>query len=139
MNESVNFTLSYINKTGEWRLSDYKGKVIVLTFWASWCPDCSVDLPKKEQLFQSMDPSKVELVSINVLGRERSREEAEKYANKFLSQPSLIDNGRDVYDLFHCEGVPTTIIIDQHGKVHQTFGDKSNFLDIVQSIGEVVE
>lgn len=132
------FELSYINQPSTYRLSDHFGKVIVLTFWASWCPDCGRDLPKKEQLFETMDKEKVELVTINVPGRERSPDAGKEYAEKFLNQPTLIDDGRSLYDTFGCKGVPSTIIIDQEGRVHESFGDKASFLDIVQSLGEIV-
>lgn len=132
------FELPYIDQPFTYHLSDHLGKVIVLTFWASWCPDCGRDLPKKEQLFETMDKDKVEMVTINVPGRERSPEAGKEYAEKFLKQPTLLDDGRHFYDTFACQGVPSTIIIDQEGRIHRTFGDKASFLDIVQSLGEIV-
>jgi len=112
------------------------GKVIMLTFWASWCPDCGRDLPKKEQFYQSVPKDQVKMLTINVLGRERNKQEGLNYAEKFLTQPTLLDDGRRVYEQYECEGVPTTIIIDQNGEIAHRFGDKAEMMDIIKAVGE---
>ncbi|WP_090855967.1 TlpA disulfide reductase family protein [Paraliobacillus sp. PM-2] len=136
--QSANFVLPYINQPGTFTLSDYKGKIIILTFWVSWCPDCSTDLPKKEQIYRSMNDNNIEMVTINVTERERSHTDAENYTAKFLSQPTLKDNGREVYDFFQCEGVPTTVIINQHGEIVRTFGEKDTIMEIIEAIGAIL-
>lgn len=131
------FELYTIN--GEpYKLEQDIGKVILLTFWASWCPDCGRDLPKKEQFYQSVPNDKVKMLTINVAGRERNPQEGINYAEKFLSQPTLIDDNRKVYDQYRCEGVPTTIIIDQNGDIAHSFGDKAEMMDIIQAVGELL-
>ncbi|REJ10062.1 TlpA family protein disulfide reductase [Halobacillus trueperi] len=133
------FELPYIhNHSSIYKLEEDLGKVIVLTFWASWCPDCGKDLPMKEQLFKTMDHDKVKMMTINVTGRERNIEEGIEFKEKFLTQPTLSDEGRYVYDLYNCDGVPSTIIINQQGEIHANFGDQSSFLDIVSKLGEIV-
>lgn len=132
------FELPYINNSKTYQLEKDLGKVIVLTFWASWCPDCGKDLPKKEQLFQTMDHEKVVMITVNVTGRERSKEDAIHYTKEFLTQPTLSDYGRNIYDLYECNGVPSTIIIDQRGTIHAQFGDQAPFLEIVKKIGELI-
>lgn len=137
--KAPDFTLPYYNQTTKlFQLSHFKGNIVILTFWASWCADCSNDLPKKEQFYQSIDHTNIKMVTINVLGRERSYEEAARYIDTFLTQPTLIDNGREVYDLYQCNGVPTTVIINQNGQVHEIFDDKSTMLEIVASVGKIV-
>ncbi|RWZ54911.1 TlpA family protein disulfide reductase [Halobacillus fulvus] len=138
MQKAPLFELPYINSEDIYHLEEDSGKVIVLTFWASWCPDCGTDLPKKEQLYQNMDHSKVKMMTINVTGRERNAEEAVQYTEKFLTQPTLRDRGREVYDAYNGDGVPTTVIIDQNGYIHKQFGDQANFLEIVEAIGSVL-
>lgn len=132
------FELPYINNSDTYQLEQDRGKVVVLTFWASWCPDCGKDLPKKEQLYQTMDHEKVVMITVNVTGRERSKEEAIHYTEEFLTQPTLSDYGRNIYDLYQCNGVPSTIIIDQRGNIHAQFGDQASFLEIVKKLGELI-
>ncbi|WP_226580265.1 TlpA family protein disulfide reductase [Halobacillus litoralis] len=136
--KAPNLALPYIDQSSVYDMEEDIGKVLVLTFWTSWCPDCGRDLPKKEQLYKTMDHEKVKMITINVPGRERTLEEGVKYAEKYLSQPTLIDDGRKYYDYFECQGVPTTIIIDQHGRIHDIFGDQAPFLEIVESIGRLI-
>ncbi|QSS99451.1 TlpA family protein disulfide reductase [Pontibacillus sp. ALD_SL1] len=121
-----------------YQLEQDLGKVIVLTFWASWCPDCSRDLPKKEHFYQSLNRDEVKMLTINVAGRERNVEEGVAFANKFLAQPTLIDRGREVYDLYQCTGVPTTVVINQQGKIEAQFGDKADVMEIMKTIGTLL-
>lgn len=114
------------------------GKVIVLTFWASWCPDSGRDLPKKEQFYQSINHDDMKMLTINVVGRERDEQAGIDYARKFLTQPTLLDDGRKVYDQYNGDGVPTTVIINRNGEIAYTFGDKAEMIDIIKAIGEVL-
>lgn len=112
------YELPYLNEDRTFSLDEVLGeKVVVLTFWVSWCPDCARDLPKKEQFYKTTRSDELEMITINVTGRERSEEEALKYQEQFLTQPVLKDNGREVYDLYDCTSVPTTIVIDKNGEV----------------------
>lgn len=138
MLQAPNFELPYMFQDKTFELEKQKGKVVILTFWASWCPDSSRDLPKKEQLFQTMNHDKVQMLTINVTGRERNVEEARKYAEQFLTQPTLVDDGRRVYDLYESDGVPTTVIINSSGEIHAQYGDQASFLDIVEAIGSAI-
>ncbi|MDL4839930.1 TlpA family protein disulfide reductase [Aquibacillus rhizosphaerae] len=136
--KAPNFKLPFINKEGTYSLTDDLGKIIIISFWTSWCPECGTDLPKKEQLYHSIDKNKVKMLTINVAGRERNQMDPIDYTSKFLSQTTLIDKGRDTYDKFDCKGVPTTIIINSTGEIHSHFDDKSDFLQIVKSLGQLI-
>ncbi|UOQ46024.1 TlpA family protein disulfide reductase [Halobacillus salinarum] len=132
------FKLPYLNSRENYELQIDIGKVILITFWASWCPDSGRDMPKKEQLFQAMDHDQVKMLTINVSGRERSTEEAVDFAEKFITQPAIADRGREIYDLYNCQGVPTTVIIDTKGKVAYQFGDQASFMEIVEALGSLL-
>ncbi|MBR7554710.1 TlpA disulfide reductase family protein [Allobacillus sp. GCM10007491] len=133
------FELPYLNEDHTFSLDEVLGeKVVVLTFWVSWCPDCARDLPKKEQFYKTTRSDELEMITINVTGRERSEEEALKYQEQFLTQPVLKDNGREVYDLYECTSVPTTIVIDKNGEIVGEFGDKADFVEILQVISQAI-
>ncbi|WP_112181762.1 MULTISPECIES: TlpA disulfide reductase family protein [Paraliobacillus] len=133
-----NFVLPYLNKEGNYHLHDDLGSIIILTFWASWCLDCSIDLPKKEQLYRSLDNPKVKMLTINVTGRERDQSAAVDFTKEFLEQPTLMDKGTEIYNLYQCQGVPTTVLIDSTGTIYKQFNDKANFLDIVTAVGNIM-
>ncbi|MET3683693.1 peroxiredoxin [Alkalibacillus flavidus] len=132
------FELPYLDNPHEtFNLNDYIGKkVIILTFWVSWCPDCSRDLPKKEQFYKTMRHDNIEMVTINVPGRERDESEAHKFQEQFLTQPVLKDNGREVYDQYESDGVPTTILIDLEGNIVGHFGDQDDFVEVIKIVGD---
>ncbi|MDQ0159535.1 TlpA family protein disulfide reductase [Alkalibacillus salilacus] len=132
------FELPYLDKPDQmFNLNDIIGeKVIVLTFWASWCPDCARDLPKKEQFYKTMRHNNIEMLTINVTGRERDMSEAHKFQEQFLTQTVLQDRGREIYDLYQADGVPTTIVIDLDGNIVGQFGDKDDFVEVIKIIGD---
>lgn len=133
------FNLKYIDKEKCYNLKESRGSIILLTFWVSWCPDCSVDLPKKEHLFQSIDHARIKMLTINVTGRERDPNDGIRFAEKFLSQPTLVDEGRKIYDAYNCTSVPTTIIIDQNGDICYRFADNANIVEMVSALGQLLK
>lgn len=136
--KAPNFTLPYIDKEGHYQLKDDLGKIIVLTFWTSWCPDCGSDLPLKEKLYQTVDSEKVKFITINVVGREREPSEGIRFYNKFLTQPTLVDRGLEVYRQFNCLGVPTTVIINQDGEIIVQLSAHAKPIDIMQAISPFI-
>ena len=134
MTVAPDFTLSYIDKDDHLTLSDLRGRMVLLTFWASWCPDCSQDMPMKERLYQTVDQEKLAMVTINVAGRERQHEDAVRYKNNFIKQPTLVDRGRETYLNYNALGVPTTVLIDQYGNIVKQWGENLNFLSLMEAI-----
>ncbi|WP_440896198.1 TlpA family protein disulfide reductase [Amphibacillus sp. Q70] len=136
--KALNFTLPYIDKEGSYQLKSDLGKIIVLTFWTSWCPACGSDLPLKEKLYQTVDSEKVKFITINVAGRERTPNEGLHFHNNFLTQPTLVDRGLEVYRQFNCLGVPTTVIINQDGEIITQLSDHANPIDMIQTISPYI-
>jgi peroxiredoxin len=126
-------------RTGETvSLSDFKNKPAVLTFWVSWCPDCQRDLPKKAQFYRSMDSDELAFLTINVTGREHSEDDGLSFMEEFdLPFPVLRDTGTETYEAYKCEGVPTTIVMDSRHNITDEFGDKADFMEILQAISKV--
>ncbi|MDP4552446.1 TlpA disulfide reductase family protein [Alkalihalobacillus macyae] len=121
------------------RLSDFAGKPVMITFWASWCPDCMRDLPMKEQFYQHADLNKLGFITINVTGRERSQEAGKAFTTKHqLPFPVLKDNGRTTYDMYNCTGVPTTVLLDKEHRIFKVFDDQSSFVDVVGALPQIM-
>lgn len=135
--QAPHFKLPAIDGT-HYDLEQDLGKIIVLTFWASWCPDCSRDLPKKEQFFQSLNREDLKMLTINVAGREGNTEEGVAFAHKFLSQPTLVDRGTEVFDLYGATRLPTTVVINKQGQIEATFGDEADVMEIMKTIGTLI-
>ena len=97
-------------------LADYKGKVVLLNIWATWCPPCVEEMPSMEKLHQALKEEAFEIVavSIDASGLKAVRPFMEKYK---LSFPALIDPGGTTQSLYRTTGVPESIIIDKNGIV----------------------
>ncbi len=109
------FTLPDLQGNGQVKLSDYRGKVVYLDFWASWCPPCLTSLPELEELRKQMPASKFQIIAINV-------DEKPKKALRFLDKkpvgyPSASDPKGSMPEAFGLETMPTSYLIDQKGVI----------------------
>ncbi len=107
------FTLSRLNDEMT-RLSDYRGKVVFLNIWATWCAPCREEMPAMEKLYQELKEEAFEIlaVSIDVSGAKAVAPFMQEYK---LSFPALLDPKGIVKRLYSLTGIPETYIIDKNG------------------------
>jgi peroxiredoxin len=98
------------------RLSDYRGKVVFLNIWATWCPPCREEMPSMESLYRRLKGRDFEMlaVSIDREGDKVVRPFAAKYGIMF---PVLLDPDNKTSRLYGLSGVPESFIIDKNGVV----------------------
>jgi peroxiredoxin len=96
-------------------LSDYRGKVIIVNFWATWCPPCVKEMPSLQRLGEQLDPETSQILAINMGER---REEIESFAKQYaLNFPLLVDPEMAVATAWSVKGLPTTYILDPTGTI----------------------
>jgi peroxiredoxin len=97
-------------------LSAFRGKVVLLNFWATWCPPCRTEMPSMETLYQAYKDQGFELlaVSSDVQGAAIVRPFMQKYR---LSFPSLLDTARRVNGMYGVRSIPTSYLLDRQGRV----------------------
>jgi peroxiredoxin len=111
--QSADFTLS--DMAGKnWTLKDLRGSVVLVNFWATWCPPCRKEMPDLDALYRRFAPKGLVILAI-------SDEEAAK-VQPFLAEhpvgyPVLLDPGRKVNELFRIEGIPKSFVYDRDGKL----------------------
>ena len=95
-------------------LDDYKGKVVLLNIWATWCPPCVEEMPSMEKLYQELKGEDFEIlaVSIDESGAEAVNPFMEKHK---LGFPVLLDTKGDIKTLYQATGIPESFIIDKDG------------------------
>jgi peroxiredoxin len=95
-------------------LSDYRGKVVLVNIWATWCPPCVEEMPSMEKLYKKFEGKDFEIlaVSIDSLGLKVVAPFMKKYK---LSFPALIDSEGTIRMLYWTTGVPESFIIDKDG------------------------
>ncbi len=95
-------------------LDDYKGKIVLLNIWATWCPPCVAEMPSMEKLYQELKEENFEIlaVSIDVSGSNVVAPFMKKHR---LSFPALTDTQGTIKDLYQTTGVPESFILDKDG------------------------
>ena len=106
------------------RLSDYRGKTVVLNFWASWCPPCRREMPDFQTLWEERGPSGPDdlvILAVNLLP-EDTIAAAEGFVDEFgLTFPILLDTSRgEVAQRYGVQALPATFFIDRDGIVRTT-------------------
>jgi cytochrome c biogenesis protein CcmG/thiol:disulfide interchange protein DsbE len=99
--------------------ADFRGKVLVLNFWASWCPPCVQEAPSLNQFAKTLAPSGVVVLAISVDQKEQQyREFLKKFNVDFLTAR---DPAQDTTYLYGTYQFPESYIIDRNGKVVRKF------------------
>jgi thiol-disulfide isomerase/thioredoxin len=118
-------------------LGQYKGQVVMLNFWASWCGPCRQEMPLLEGIYRKYNKMGFVLLGVNV-------EPDSQAANEWLKQtpvsfPILYDKDSKVSKLYDVAGMPSTVIIDRSGKLrmlHRGYkpGDENEYLDSIRTL-----
>ncbi len=114
-NKAPDFTLSSVNGE-DVSLSDYKGKVVIVDFWATWCPPCRKGIPDLISL-QNEYKDKVKVIGIS-LDRENTKDGVPGFVDRMgINYPVVYFNDKVIIDFGGVNAIPTTFIIDQKGNI----------------------
>jgi len=132
--QQADFTLTDLDGK-PWNLKDLKGKVVLLNFWATWCPPCRKEMPDLEMLYRRFGAQ-----GFIILGIDDEEAETVKpfIAQQGITYPVLLDPGRKVNTLFRIEGIPKTFVYDRDGKIVAQSIDMrtgKQFLEMLGSAG----
>ena len=101
----------------EIKLSDYFGKVVLIDFWASWCPPCREEMPELIKFYKTNKDSQFEIIAVNI---DNEKDNMQRFLDKLSSKPEfpiILDKDKQIPPLFNIEAMPTTIFIDKKGKI----------------------
>jgi len=111
--EKADFTLSDLEGRS-WHLRDLKGKVVLVNFWATWCPPCRKEMPDLQALY---DKYKGEGLVVLSISDEETAKVTPFIAERKISYPVLLDPGRKVNKAFVVEGIPKSFVYNREGKL----------------------
>lgn len=131
-----NFTLKSLNGKNL-KLSEMRGNVVLINFWASWCGPCREEMPLLNALHGKYQPLGFTVLGVNV-------EEQEKNARGFLQNfpvdfPVLLDNQNQVSKLYDVIAMPTTVVVDRDGNMrylHKGYkpGDEKKYRQVIKKL-----
>ena len=130
-------------------LSDYRGKVVMINFWVSWCSDCKEEIPKVVELYKEYGENKKDLIILGVVSpiskkypnnKDRiEKKELLKYIkeNNYIF-PSLLDEKGKTYTEYEIEEYPSSFIIDRNGHLKVYLKGAVSKEELKKSIEEVL-
>jgi peroxiredoxin len=132
--ERADFTLTDLEgKT--WSLQGLRGKVVLVNFWATWCPPCRKEMPDLDMLYQQFKDQGFLILAI-------SDEDISKVQPFIVQQhttyPILLDPGRKVHELFQISGIPKSFVYNRDGKLVAQAIDmrtRKQFLEMLAQAG----
>ncbi|WP_457600901.1 peroxiredoxin family protein [Hydrogenivirga sp.] len=107
------FTLKTIDGR-EVSLKDYRGKVVLINFWATWCPPCRNEMPLFVRVYKRHRDKGFEILAVST---DSSLDPVKKFVKEFrINFPVLYDD-KNVVSLYGIQGLPTSFLIDREGKI----------------------
>ena len=100
-------------------MSDFKGQVVVINFWATWCPPCLTEMPMLETFYQEYHDQNLVVIGVN--NRETELNVKRYIDDLNISYGIVLDSYKDIADHYGVFGIPTTIVIDENGEVVSKF------------------
>jgi thiol-disulfide isomerase/thioredoxin len=120
-------------------LAQYKGQVVMLNFWASWCGPCRQEMPLLENIYKKYNKMGFTLIGVNVEPESKDAEGFLKQLQMPVSFPVIYDKDSTVSKAYDVQGMPSTVIIDRKGNIrvlHRGYkpGDENEYLDSIRAL-----
>jgi peroxiredoxin len=119
------------------RLSEYRGDVVMVNFWATWCGPCRQEMPLLDELYSRYERVGFSLLGVNI--DDDSRKAMRMVSELGVSFPVLFDASKEVSKLYEVDAMPVTVLIDREGTiryVHHGYkpGYEDKYLDQIRSL-----
>lgn len=113
LRQGANFSLQDLNGKS-WTLKDLSGKVVLVNFWATWCPPCRKEMPDLDALYRRFNKQGLVILSIS---SEEEKTVRSFLADKNYTYPILLDPGETTNKKFAIEGIPKSFLYNREGKL----------------------
>ena len=121
---------------GEDELKNYRGKIVLVDFWATWCVPCVASLPKVVKLKEELEGKPFVVITVSI---DKNDQRVEKFISDRMDLPFVnwrTSPDSDLYTGWCIQSVPTYFLIDEHGKIH---GRGNRVEDLIPRAKELVE
>lgn len=102
------------------KLTDYKGKIVILNFWATWCPPCKAEMPDMQTFYDKHKDEGVEVIAVNLTSAEKSKEDVQKFIDEYKIEFTIpLDQTGAIGQQYEAYSIPSSFIIDRTGTIRQ--------------------
>ena len=121
------------------RLDEYKGQVVLINFWATWCGPCRQELPLLDRIHRRYQDAGFAVLGINVEGVDKTDEARAMISKAGVTFPVLVDEGQKISELYALEAMPTSVVVDRDGVVRYVHlgykpGDEAKYVDKLKKL-----
>ncbi|MGG1658551.1 peroxiredoxin family protein [Brevibacillus sp. NRS-1366] len=107
---------------GQVKLSELRGKKVIVNLWATWCPPCRAEIPDMQSFYEENKDKGIVVLGINLTQTETSAEDVSAFAQAYgITFPILLDVDKQVSNVYKAISIPTSFIIDSHGVIQNKF------------------
>ncbi|WP_233523015.1 redoxin domain-containing protein [Peribacillus saganii] len=100
------------------KLSDYKGKTVILNFWATWCPPCKAEMPHMQNFYKKNINRDVTILAVNLTNQDKGEKVIENFVKDYrLTFPIPLDENGEVGQMYQAITIPTSYIINKDGVI----------------------
>ncbi|HKO76652.1 MAG TPA: TlpA disulfide reductase family protein [Flavobacterium sp.] len=133
--QAIDFSLKNLEGK-EVKLSDYKGKVVVLDFWATWCGPCKASFPSMQELVTKYKGKDVEFLFVNTWERGKENSDTVKKVETFINDKKysfnvVFDFDDTITAKYKVGGIPTKILIDKNGTILSDNASEQNLMNLI--------
>lgn len=117
-------------------LAKYRGRIVVMNLWASWCPPCRAEMPDLERLSETYAKKNVVVLGVD---QGESRERAASFAQSLgIHYPILLDEQQQYGRVYAALGLPTTIVVDPQGIVVRGFDGPLSYQQMADAVAPLI-
>lgn len=111
------FTLSSLQGEKK-KLSDFRGKKVIVNFWATWCGPCEAEMPEMQSYYQKHKDEDFVVLGVNMTDTEKAKSDVQPFVDKYnVTFPIVLDQEGDVMSTYQVTGFPTSYFINKKGVI----------------------
>ncbi|MFT4412854.1 peroxiredoxin family protein [Fredinandcohnia humi] len=120
------------------QLSSLRGKMVILNFWATWCPPCKAEMPHMQDFYEEQMDQKATVLAVNLTTAEKNSKDLPKFIKEYgLTFPILLDEAGDIGNMYQAFTIPTSYVIDSNGIIQKKIigpMDKEMMYELVNNV-----
>ena len=136
--KAPDFTLTGIDGKA-YTLSSFRGRVVVVDFWATWCPPCQASIPVFNRIYETFKGQGVVVLGVSINSSPGSMAKIRQFAKDYKVQYPLLWDNNNVADAYGVQSIPTAFVIDKNGNISErhlgySYGEFQEFSSEIEGL-----